>query len=148
MNGIEFHRRKRKLAQYELAKMSKVTAVTIHHLEKGIDLGTSMVIYIRLAEVLGCTVDDLLADYDPSLLSDGDRHTYNGMHSPAKNIVDMYRITKNLTFELLAVRLGIGSREGARKACNRQNPSQRHLQVLADYEGISRSDFEQIYALN
>lgn len=147
MNGIGFYRRKKRLALYELSEMSHVYKGTIHRLEEELNPKTTLSIYLRLADALGVTLDELLKDYDPSLLRAGDRHAYAGGPKPPHNPIAVYRSDENLSLQQLAWRLGVTSREWARRVCNEDTVSPLHLGRLAAYEGISEAEFRQRYAV-
>lgn len=147
MNGIGFYRRKKRLALYELSEMSHVYKGTIHRLEEELNPKTALSIYLRLAEALGVTLDELLKEYDPSLLQAGDRHAYAGGPRTLRNPIAVYRSVENLSLQQLARRLGVTSREWARQVCNEDSVSPLHLGRLAAFEGISEAEFRVRYAV-
>ena len=147
MNGIRFLRKKNKLAVYELSERSQVSAPTIHSLEQAIQPTTALSIYLRLAEALGVTLDELLDDYDPALLKDGDRHAYNGRQKPARNPIAVYRMVENLSLQQLAKRMGVTSREWARRICDEDRASTKLLRRLAAFENLTEAEFLRRYAV-
>lgn len=148
MNGIGFYRRKNKLAVYELQNLSHVSAATIHTLETKINPQSPLSIYFRLAEALNVTLDELLDDYDPALLKDGDRHAYGRKPKPAGNVIAVYRWEENLSLQQLADRMGVTSREWARRICGRSDASPKMLKRLIGFEGISEEEFMRRYAVD
>lgn len=147
MNGIRYFRKKNKLAVYELSELSHVSAPTIHSLESTIQPTTALSIYLRLADTLGVTLDELLDDYDPTLLKDGDRHTYCGNTKPPRNPIAVYRMAENLTLQQLADRMGVTSREWARRICDGDCVSGKLLRRLAAYENMTETEFLHCYAV-
>ena len=147
MNGIKYYRKKNKLAIYELSQKSNITAPTIRCLEKTIRPNTSLRTYLRLADSLGVTIDELVDDYNPSLLADGDRHAYPAKNKPVHNHIDVYRREENLSLQQLATRMGVTSREWARRVCNNKVDSPKMLSRLAAYEQISVEEFVRRYAV-
>lgn len=147
MNAIRFLRKKNKLAVYELSERSQVSAPTIHSLEQAIQPTTALSIYLRLADALGVTLDELLADYDPALLKDGDRHAYIGRQKPPRNPIAVYRREENLSLQQLADHMGVGSREWARRICDKTIASPKLLRRLAAYENVTEAEFLRRYTV-
>ena len=147
MNGIRYFRKKNKLAVFELSELSHVSKPTIHNLEESINPATTLSIYLRLAEALGVTLDELLDDYDPALLKDGDRYPYPAKQKPARNSIAVYRRTENLSLQQLADRMGVSSREWARRVCDEEIASSKLLRRLAAFEGVTEDEFVRIYAV-
>ena len=148
MNGIRFFRQKNKLAIYELSQLAQVSAPTIRALEKKIQPNTSLTVYLRLSDALAITIDELLDDYDPSLLKAGDRHAYAPAKAkPARNPIAVYRRDENLSLQQLADRLGVTSREWARRVCDNKIARPQHLHLLADFEGVTEDEFLRRYAV-
>lgn len=145
MTGIRYYRKKNKLAVYELSELSHVSKATIHSLEETINPATSLSIYLRLSGALNVTLDELLDDYDPAQLGDGDRHAYGGRQKPARNPIAVYRQDENLSLQQLAGRMGVGSREWARRVCDEKIASSKLLRRLAEYEGVSEDEFLRRY---
>ena len=147
MNGIRFYRKKNKLAIYELSELSHVCKPTIHSLEEAINPTTALTIYLRLADALGVTLDELLDDYDPALLKDGDRHAYCGSAKHPRNPIAVYRREENLSFQQLATRMGVTSREWARRVCEEDTASPKLLRRLAAFENLTEAEFLRRYAV-
>ena len=147
MNGIRYFRKKNKLAIYELSELSHVCKPTIHSLEKAIQPTTTLSTYLRLADALGVTLDELLDDYDPALLKDGDRHTDRRSTRSPRNPIAVYRMTENLTLQQLAKRMGVTSREWARRICDGELASPKLLRRLAAYENVTETEFLRRYAV-
>ncbi len=149
MNGIRFYRQKNRLAICELSQLAQVSAPVIRSLEKKIQPNTALSIYLRLTDALGITLDELLDDYDPALLKDGDRHAHARTKSkPARNPIAVYRRDENLSLQQLADRLGVTSREWARRVCDSKSVRPQHLQLLAAYEGVTEDEFLLRYAVS
>ena len=147
MNGIRFFRKKNKLAIYELSELSGVSGATIHTLEEELNPRTSLSIYMRLAEALNVTIDEMLEDYDPALLKDGDRHSYAGKAKVPRNPIAVYRHEENLSLQQLAGRMGVTSREWARRICAEEIASPKLLRRLAAFENITEAEFSRRYAV-
>lgn len=148
MNGIRFYRQKNRLAICELSQLAQVSAPVIRALEKKIQPNTALSIYLRLSDALGVTIDELLDDCDPALLKDGDRHAYaTSKAKPACNAIAVYRRDENLSLQQLADRLGVTSREWARRVCDSKSIRPQHLQLLAKYEGVTEDEFLLRYAV-
>ena len=147
MNGIRYFRKKNKLAIYELSELSHVCKPTIHSLEKAIQPTTTLSTYLRLADALGVTLDELLDDYDPALLKDGDRHAYIGRQKPPRNPIAVYRREENLSLQQMADRMGVGSREWARRICDKTIASPKLLRRLAAYENVTEAEFLRRYTV-
>lgn len=120
---------------------------TIRALEEELNPRTSLSIYMRLAEALTVTVDELIDDYDPSLLQDGDRHAYAAKQKSIRNPIAVYRHEENLSLQQLAGRMGVTSREWARRICNEETASPKLLRRLAEFENISEEEFAGRYAV-
>ena len=61
MTAIERIRRDKNITQADLARIANVSQPYIHDLERG-NRGAKRETLVRIAEALGCTVDELLAD--------------------------------------------------------------------------------------
>ena len=92
-------------------------------------------------------MDELLDDYDPALLKDGDRHAYGRKPKPANNVIAVYRWEENLSLQQLADRMGVTSREWARRICDRSDASPKLLKRLIRFEDISEEEFMRRYAV-
>ncbi len=143
MTGLCYWRMKRHFSKKELAEKAGVSFTFISKLEKRYSPDTAFVLYIRLADALTVTVDQLLKEYNEAELSLGDHGTYRkaeGKHKAA-NCIAEYRKEENLTYQELSMILGISSREGARQICNSPCPSRKHLKTLANRESLSVAEF-------
>ena len=94
---------------------------------------------------LNVPIDDLLVPHDETDLDEG------GYIPPSRtenlqNCISVYRHTKSLTFRVLGNRLGGISRERARSICASNTPTEKHIQKLAAYEGVSPEVFRTLYA--
>ena len=146
MNGVEYFRKKCRLSKRELAQCSGVTEITIRTYERtGVPDNAPVEALVKLSEVLGVTLDELLAEFDHNSLTTNDRKIYRSGISAPENIVNNYRIRHNLRLQELAERLQLGSREGARKACRRKTARKEHIRRLCEVENLSPESFESLY---
>lgn len=61
MNRLKYIRMERHMTQEELSKRSGVSRITIVRIESN-TMNTTLRVMKRIADVLGCTVDDLIAE--------------------------------------------------------------------------------------
>ena len=80
-------RSERKLTQAELAKKSGVALKSISNYESGATLPRSLEIYERLAEALGCDVEELLCENERFMLMVKEKYGSRGK-AEAKILVD------------------------------------------------------------
>ena len=146
ITGVEFHRLKRRLSVFELARQSGIPPKTIHKMENGLSLTMSARSYIEVSKALGVTVDELIQDYDESMLSDGDRPRCWQAVKPPVNTIANYRLAENLSLQQLGNMLGV-TREGARRICMRDSVSDKHIARLAEATGMTTRKFVSYYGL-
>ena len=146
MTGVAYFRRKRGLTRPALAALSGVTMQTIQNYEKdGIPDRALVSVLLNLADSLGVTLDELLAEHDESDLTTRDRSKRKSYIDSPHNAVSNYRIAHNLRFQELADRLGVGSREAARVICKRETARQKHILALCRYEEMDMEEFLDKY---
>lgn len=143
MTGLSYWRKKRHYSKKVLSEKAGVSIVFIAKLEQGFSPETSFILYIRLANALNVTVDQLLEEYDDAELGMGDHGTYRKTEEKhcSANCIAEYRREENLTYQELSLILGISSREGARRICNAPCSSKKHLKTLAAREKLSVAEF-------
>ena len=147
MTGIEYPRRKARLTKRELAKRSGLTQETILTYEKkGVSPGVPVDKLLALADVLGVKLDDLVAVYDGASLTTEDRPVrYSTINSP-RNVINNYRIRKNLRFDELAQILGLADGECARVVCRRETARTKYICSISELEGLSPDEFAMRYS--
>ena len=59
----------------------------------------------------------------------------------------MFPLTENLSLQQLAGRMGVTSREWARRVCAEETASPKLLRRLAAFESISEAEFLRRYAV-
>jgi transcriptional regulator with XRE-family HTH domain len=146
INGIRYHRLKQRLSMTELADRAGMFSSALGKVERQHNLdnlhGSTL---LNLSNALHVPADELVQFYDSSLLKEGDRASYPSQSDNLNNCVAIYRRATGITYADLAKRLGITTKEGGRKACNRDTPSPKHVQALALYEHISPEEFSRRY---
>lgn len=146
MNGIKYHRLKKGISQRELSRLSGVCIPTIAAMEQmTIPHGIYGYNYLKVQAILDATLDDLIRDDHP------DDEFSESVPLPSKtenpdNCITKYRNDKNLTFQTLAYRIGVTTKERARQICAKATPSQKHIIALSMYEGISVETFVDKYS--
>ena len=145
MFGLEYHRRRAHLKPIEVAKTADVNYETIIRLEKHLPLSTPCDTIYALASALKVPMEEIIREYPADALSAGDHPPTKSRTENPANCLSRYRQEKNLTFQELAKRLGNHTRESGRLACARETPRKKHVQKLAEFEGISMESFHQIY---
>ena len=142
MNGLKYHRLRKRLPQSTLAKQSGVCIPTIEKIEANEHPDTIYTTtYIKLSDALKVTIDDLLRqDYPDDILENNCKAGYISNTENSNNCITVYRHTRRLTFDALGRRLG-KTRECARKACARARPLHKHIMILAEYENMSIEKF-------
>ena len=144
ITGAEYYRRLNHMMRKELEVLSGVNKMALKKILDGDNVERiSYCYFAQIAEVFGVTVDDLLVEHDErelngtSYIPDPDR--------PPTNCVEVYRRRKSLRLIALGERLGI-SKQAVSKLCHMSNPSSKHIQSLAAYEGITPKEFIQYYS--
>ena len=139
ITGLEYYRRKNRLRQKDIASMTGINISEIRRMLSG-DNMENMYLgkFVKVSDTLGITVDDLLAFRDDSDLN-GSTFIPDKEEPPA-NCIDAYRRTKSLRLKVLGERLGI-SKQAVSKLCQMRIPIHKHIQTLADYEGLSTAEF-------
>ena len=66
---------------------------------------------------------------------------------PAENVITVLRMRNGMTQQQLADRMGVTSREWARRICDRSDASPKMLKRLIGFEGISEEEFMRRYAV-
>ena len=147
ITGVRFYRLKGRMSVLELARRADINPANIHRMEHGLKPTMSAGLYISVAKALGVTLDELVKDYDSSLLTAGDRPTcWQTVQSPA-NVIANYRLRENLSLMQLGDLLGL-TREGARRVCMRDSVSDKYITRLAEATGMTTSELVDCYAIN
>lgn len=143
MTGFKYWRLKRRMTVRELARQSGCCAGTIQFLERTATDTTSSYIVAALAEVLGVPMEEFLATYPDDALSAGDHPTRSARR--ANTVLGRYRAAHNLTYDELATRLGLRTKQHAKILCEMSNPSIQYLRRLAEYEHHTVAELIQRY---
>ncbi|MCR5137171.1 MAG: helix-turn-helix domain-containing protein [Oscillospiraceae bacterium] len=146
INGIKFFRQKNRINNAQLAERAGVSVATIIKLEKKIDKKTKLSTCKAIADALGVSIEMLLDNYDESDLLDGDNRRTSKRKEFGSSEIAVYCSKHNLTFQQLADRLGMKSRERARQLCQENEAKIKHIKRLAAYEGLSIEEFCELYA--
>lgn len=145
ITGMEYYRREHRLNKCDLAKR---TGLEVSRLEGLLDIRKIQNIQIaavmKASSALGVTADELIMSRDESELEDFKRYRVTQNKNPG-NCISNYRLEKRYTLEHLGKLMGGMTREGARRVCDLPIPPQKYLQRLAEYEGMTASDFEERY---
>ena len=142
ITGVAYWRKKRHISAAELSALTGVCVAMIYRMGKGYKPSITANIFIKLADALETTVDDLLEEYDDESLSAGDRVPYRWKNKPLtiKNCIADYRHDGNYSLQQLGDMLGV-TRERARTICDADHPPAKHVATLAQLEGISVEEF-------
>ncbi len=147
MTGLCYWRNKKRFSKASLSEKTGLSTGLITQMEKRLSPYTVLSIYIKLAEALGVTVDQLLEEYDDAELGVGDHGSYRtgkGIRF-APNCIAEYRIIKNFTFQELGGILGLTSRQGAKRICDLPDAPEKYVKTLAAREKISAEEFRLRY---
>lgn len=145
MNGVEFLRRKQRRTRCSLVKLTGITDATIKKMEEETTFDRPCHFYMRIANALGVTIDELIRDYPESMLEAGDHYVRESKSAHPNNCLAGYKVSNHLNNDQMAVLLGLGGRESARKACEREEPLQIYVERLAQLEGITVKQFVRRY---
>lgn len=145
MNGILFYRRKQHKTRIHVANLAGICEPTVKRLEEEIDLQTPCSYYMKLADALGVTVEELIAEYPESLLLPGDHFVRESASCHPENALANYKLEHNLNFDQLAKLLGLAARECARVACRPAAAKPEYMATLAALHGISSKEFHRRY---
>ena len=141
ITGTEYYRRLYRMRQKDLSRKSGVDHATLHRILHSDNPNTMYLHnYVRLADALGVTIDDLLTPHDERELGGTGYIPLSNSENPC-NPIATYRRQKSLTLKILGERLGGITKERVRKLCASDHPSQKHIHTLALYEGLSDVEF-------
>lgn len=146
MNGIKLFRLKQHRSVKNLASLTNLTEHTIKEMETERVPDRPSFFYMKIAQVLGVSVEALIADYPESALNAGDHFVRPARSSHPDNCLAQFREENNLNFEQLSELLGLKGRESARVACKRAKPKAEHVARLAALKGISEKEFRRRYS--
>lgn len=147
MNGVRYHRIRRGIPLEKLSVLTGISIPTIRKMETSNEPGTiSALNYRKVADVLNVSPDELIRIDFPD---DGDgypkRVPYPSQTEKLSNCIAIYRRANMLTYQQLALRLGLATRERGRQICSTETPMAKHLEALAKYEDVSTIEFIQKY---
>lgn len=147
ITGVEYYRRKRRMKQKELSQITGVSVCAIDAWGKDAAALESAYVsrLLKLADALGVTMDQLCAAYPTCRLKAGDKPVRGSAQECPTNCITVYRRCKNLTFDALAQRMGLTTREAARINCIRREPREEYIRALAEYEQIPVVEFLELY---
>lgn len=143
MTGFKYWRRKRRMTMQELARRSGCCAGTIQLLERQATDTTSSTIVAALAKALDVPMEEFLRIYPDDALADGDHPAWTAGKTATP--LGRYRVAHNLTYEELAARLGVRSKQHAKILCEMEAPPQKNLRKLAEYEQLTAEELLQQY---
>ena len=147
ITGTEYYCRLARISKQKLINRTGLSRVVVQDLFSGRKaMKRSALQYMRVAEALDVTIDQLLQRYDESELGDGDRASFPSRTEDLRNCVAVYRRKKGLTYAQLGERLGGKTRACGHEACIGEHPRKKHVKVLAAYEGITPEEFCKLYA--
>ena len=149
MNGVKYYRIKNGMTQNELIRRSGISQWALWRMEHtGRESGLHGLMpeyYLRLREVLGVTVDELLREDLPEV---EDNVRVRNMRSSSsdcnENCLAIYRQRHRLTLRELADILHV-SHESVRLASQTTGVPQKYISRLAEYEGLSENEFQNKY---
>ena len=145
MNGIKLFRLKQHRSVKSLARLTNLADHTIKEMETEKIPNRPSIFYMKIAQVLGVSVEALIADYPESMLNAGDHFVREAKSSHPDNCLARFREENNLNFEQLSELLGLKARESARIACKGATPKAGHVARLAALKGISEKEFRRRY---
>lgn len=153
MVGLEYFRIKSGLSCQELAQLAGVSSTRVssyvNYARKGCGPRGRSHVWLAFSNALSVPVDDLLKTTYPELIDRTNRLKFRDAKTAnSANPITQYKLRHCLSLPELAARLGKTSRECARLACAADTPSDKHIQALAAYEGISVYEFLKTYAMN
>ncbi len=149
MSGIKYYRIKLRLSREKLSEITGISIPTLRSMENAKIPGTiSALKYIKVADALEVSPDELIRTNFPDVGDDFPvRSPYPSNTENLSNYISIYRRSNSLTYQSLAIRLGVTSRERARQICSDEVPMTKHLETLARYENISTIDFINKYSM-
>ncbi|HHX37345.1 MAG TPA: helix-turn-helix transcriptional regulator [Clostridiaceae bacterium] len=148
MNGVKYHRLMKRLSRAKLAEITHISIPTLIKMERVSHPGAIYAEnYRKVSDALKVNIDDLIRNNYP----DEDKGTpkradYASRTENPSNYISVYRREHYLTFDCLALRLGLTSRERARQICSEESPSEKHIRTLATNEMISVEQFKVKYS--
>jgi transcriptional regulator with XRE-family HTH domain len=149
MNGVKYHRLMERLSRAKLAEIAHISIPTLIKMERVSHPGNIYAEnYRKVSDALQVTPDDLIRnDYPDEDKGTPRRADYASRTANPSNYISIYRREHYLTFDNLALRLGLTTRERARQICSAESPSEKHVRTLAHYEMISVDQFKEKYSL-
>lgn len=147
ITGLEYYRCRRHITKLALKEQTGISmnSIGLWGNNPGAMEHACIDRLLRLAEALDVTLDQLCEVHALSELSDGDRPARSSAREFPVNCLTVYRQRENLSFECLAARMGLTTREAARVNCMRKEPRERYIRALAKYERISADEFRSRY---
>lgn len=143
--GLRYWRKKRCLSIRALSESASVAAMTIGSCERlGFSLCTHSSVLRRLAAALNVSVDELLTLRDESELQPGDRSSVPAKSRRGTNVLDNFRVSRNLTYRSMAGLLGI-SHQAVFCNCIRTPVQMKYVRRLCELEGLSTPEFLEKY---
>ena len=146
ITGTDFYRRKNQLTRKMLAEQSGLSTSSVARLlqDRNVD-GISINHFVKAARILGVSIDALLVAHDDREL-DGYGYIPPSRTENHENCIAVYRHKKSLTLSILGDRLGGLTKERARQLCACEQPPEKHIRRLAEYEGMTAADFRIAYS--
>ena len=146
MIGIQYFRLKQRLTKRELSKRSGVCCDTIAKYESGEvePYNTQVKKLLALSDALHVPIDDLVREYDDSLIEAGDHYTFHSEYLHYNNPIATYRRTENLTTQQMADRLGC-SRQNISRACKEGGARVKLINKICAHHNIDTATFYARY---
>lgn len=144
MTGTRYFRLRERLPQKGLAEKAGVSIITINHLEHRLPDHWRANTMLKVAQALNVTVTDLLTMYASDCCVNQFALRGRYAHSPI-NCISQYLYANQHSLRTLAPILHC-SYERVRQLCNLQNPPEKYIRRLADYENLTESEFKKKFA--
>lgn len=145
MNGIRYWRLKRRMTYNALAREAGCNSTTVRNWETKPDHITSALL-VRIADVLGVTVDELMAEYPEDTISLGDHPEGKYTMATARlNPVGRYCRAHNISLCEYAALAGKRTKQSAQYAWVKPKPKHSEIEPLARRERLTLEAFLALY---
>lgn len=134
MTGLQYYRTKHHLTQEELASQAGLDPITVRRIEKGQTPDPIASTLLALADVLGCSIEELRKEYPGD--SEKKRIGKETAITNEKNVLLAYKKKTHTTFDAMGKILHL-THEGVRVACKRVPAHEEYVALLAAHEGLS-----------
>lgn len=145
MTGIEYFRRKRRMSVKALTAAAHLGETTVTNYEHLRPEQMQIPVLLKISRALDVPIDDLIKEYDESLLEPGDHHTHTRNISLTKTTpIANYRRAKNLTVAQLAEIAGC-TKQNISRACIEGGRRDKIIAKICKHDGIDRETFDRLY---